>query len=138
MSEKEEILKELKDAFPLFEIEMLSTEQRGNKSLIVVKGFSQNGNIDDWYSRTVYPIWWEMISILDNYKRGLRSFRLLFVRGNQFMLHSPNVDCGDVFREFKELLYKDISGYDSMQRYVGECRDINELLEYLTTTQIWF
>ena len=63
MSEKEEILKELKDAFPLFEIEMLSTEQRGNKSLIVVKGFSQNGNIDDWYSRTVYPIWWEMISI---------------------------------------------------------------------------
>ncbi|MEE6207719.1 MAG: hypothetical protein VZR95_06675 [Alphaproteobacteria bacterium] len=68
----------------------------------------------------------------------MRNFRLLFIRNNQFMLHSPNVGCGDAFREMKRPLRKEVYSDFERQHYIGECRNIADVLEYLTLTQIWY
>lgn len=138
MNEKTKITEELKKAFPQLEISMLATKHRGDRSLIVVKGFSQSGDIDDWSVDIVYPIWWRMIEILEQYEDGMRNFRLLFIRDNQFMLHSPEVGFGNVFREFSKPLQQDVYGDFANQHYVGECQNINDVIEYLTSTQVWF
>lgn len=135
---KEPVLQALKQAFPNLEISTISTNQRGNKKLIIVKGFSEAGNIDDWSVDTVYPIWWKMIEILDKYKSNSGSFRLLFIRDNQFMLHSPNIGFGNVFRKFDKPLCKYVYGDFERQHYIGECQNINDVIEYLTSTNAWF
>ena len=132
------ILEELQQAYPKYEISSLSTQQRGNRYLIVVKGFDASGNIDDWTVNVVYPIWWNMLEILDKHEGAMRDLRLLFIRDNQFMLHSPDVGFGSVFREMTKPLHIDVYGDYERQHYVGECMNINDALEYLTTTQVWF
>ena len=79
-----------------------------------------------------------MLEILEKHEEAMRDLRLLFIRGNQFMLHSPNVGFGSVFREMNKPLYIDVYGDQERQHYVGECQDINDVLEYLTQTQVWF
>ena len=54
------------------------------------------------------------------------------------MLHSPNIGFGSVFREMNKPLYIDVYGDQERQHYVGECQNINDVLEYLTQTQVWF
>ncbi len=138
MSEKEKILKELNNAFPKLEISPFSTKQRIDRTLIVVQGFSEAGDIDDWSINIVYPIWWKMIEILERHEGGMRDFRLLFIRNNQFMLHSPDVGLGNIFKEFSKPLMKDVYGDYERQHYIGNCQNINDVIEYLTSTQIWF
>lgn len=138
MDKKAEIMEKLKNAFPNLEVSILTTNQRGDRKLIIVKGFSLEGDIDDWSINIVYPIWYKMMEILEQYEGGMRDFRLMFVRGNQFMLHSPEVGRGAVFRHFKKAVRKDVYGDEKYRHYVGECSDINDVLEYLTQTQTWF
>ncbi|MBR1604951.1 MAG: hypothetical protein IJ660_02455 [Alphaproteobacteria bacterium] len=133
-----QILVELKQAYPKYEIFALSTKQRGNRQLIVVKGFSPVGDIDDWSIDTVYPIYWEMVKLLEQHEGANHDLRFLFIRNNQFVLWSPDVGFGDVFREMKKPLHKDVYGDYAQQHYVGECKDIQDVLDYLTTTDVWF
>jgi hypothetical protein len=138
MDENTGIMEELKNAFPRLEISMLSTKQRGNRKLIIVKGFSEIGDIDDWSVDIVYPIWWKMIEILERYESAMRDFRLLFIRGNQFMFHSPYLGFGDVFGGFSKPLRKDAYGDYAHRHYIGECQNINDVMEYLTSMQVRF
>ena len=134
----QQILEELKHAFPKYEISSLPTNQRGDRQLIIVQGFDTEGSIDSWSVYVVYPIWWDMMKILEKYEGGLRDFRLMFIRGTQFLLHSPDVGCGNVFKNIEKPLFRKVYGYAEHQHYIGECRDINDVLEYLTTTTTWF
>ncbi len=134
----QQVLKELKQTYPQYKISSLATRQRGNRHLIIVRGFKNTGDIDDWSINVVYPIWWNMMEILEKHEGAMRNFRLLFIRNNQFMLHSPNVGCGDAFREMKRPLRKEVYSDFERQHYIGECRNIADVLEYLTLTQIWY
>lgn len=134
----QQILEELKQAYPKREISSLATKQRGNRWLIVIKGFDSTGDIDDWSVDTVYPIFWDMLKQLEQHEGATNDLRFLFIRNNQFVLWSPNVGFGNVFKEFKKPLHKDVYGDYAQQHYVGECKDINDVLAYLTTTDVWF
>ena len=134
----QEILEKLKQTCPDFEVSLLRTEQRGGRYLIVIQGFSAVGDIDDWSINVVNPIMWRMQDRLAEYDGGTRDFRLLFIRSNQFVLWSPDVYCGDVFAEFTKPLHKEVYGFEAQQHYIGVCKDINDVLDYLTHTQVWF
>ena len=134
----QEILEEMKQACSELEVSMLSTKQRGDRRLIVVSGFSPSGDIDDWSISVVNPLFWSMRDKLSEHKDEQGSFRMLFIRGNQFVLWSPNVGFGNVFREFDKPLHTDVYGYEAQQHYVGSCKDINDVIGYLTTTHVWF
>ena len=134
----QQVLAELQRAYPKYDISALSTKQRGERHLIVIKGFENIGDIDDWSVDMVYPILWKMLRLLEEHKEANHDLRLLFIRDNQFVLWSPDVGCGNVFREIKKPIHKDVYGDQERQHYVGECQDINDVLEYLTTTQVWF
>lgn len=140
MEEKKlnEILEELKHAFPKYDILSLPTNQRGNRQLIIVQGFDSFGSIDTWSVDVVYPIWWDMMKILEKYEGAMRDLRLMFIRGNQFLLHSPDVGLGNVFKNMDKPLHREVYGYEGHRHYIGECRDINDVLEYLASTQVWF
>ena len=138
MNKEKQILEELKQTFPQLEFLLFSTRQRGDRKLIVVRGFSAGGDLDYWSIEIVYPIWHKMLEILERYDGGMRDFRLLFVRGNQFMLHSPDVGFGAVFREFHKPISIDVYGYEDRRHYVGECQKIIDVVEYLQQTEIWF
>ncbi|MBR3662313.1 MAG: hypothetical protein IKN67_03425 [Alphaproteobacteria bacterium] len=133
-----QILDELKSAYPKYDISSCLTQQRGDRYLIIVKGFDDVGDIDDWSVDTVYPIWWNMVHILETHEEAMRDLRLLFIRNNQFMLHSPDVGLGSVFKEFKKPLHKEVYGDYAHMHYIGECQDINDVLDYLTQTHVWF
>ena len=140
MKEKQvqQILEELKQAYPRYDISTLPTKQRGNRYLIIVNGFRDEGDIDDFSVDIVYLIRWGMLDILEEQNDAMRDLRLLFIRGNQFVLYSPDVGCGNAFKEFKKPLHKEVYGYFQHQHYVCECQNINDVLEYLTTTDVWF
>lgn len=129
----------LRQAFPAYEVSSLSTQQRGNKYLLVVKGFASGGCIDDWSVGVVYPLFSDMRKVLEQYKNALRYVRLLFVRDNQFVFYTQNTGwSGDIFREMSETLHYESYGYEEYQHYVGECLNIDDVLTYLTTTNVWF
>lgn len=132
------VLEKLKKNFPELEFAAYSTNQRGKRKLITVRGLSSNQDIDYWVINTVYPVWRKMVEIIQKYKKGMSNFRLMFVQDNQFMLHSPDVGCGNVFVEFFKPINIEVYGYYEKQHYVGECYDINEVIEYLTQTKIRF
>ena len=134
----QEILEKLKQTCPDLEVSMLQTKQRGDRRLIVIQGFSATGDIDDWSINVVNPIMWRMQDKLAEYDGGMLDFRMLFIRGNQFVLWSPDVHFGDVFAEFTKPLHKEVYGYEAQQHYIGGCSDINDVLDYLTHTQVWF
>ena len=134
----QQILDELRQAHPMYDISALPTKQRGNKQLIVVKGFKNEGNIDSWSISIIYPLQWDMWNILEKNEGATGSLRLLFIRENQFVFYSPDTGCGNVFEEMKKPLHVDVYGGYEHQHYIGECLDINDILEYLSTTQIWF
>ena len=136
--EIQEILEEMKQACSEFEVSMLPTKQRGDRRLLVVSGFSPSGDIDDWSINVVNPIFWRMRDKLAEHEGGQRDFRVLFIRSNQFVLWSPDVCWGNVFREFDKPLHTDVYGYEAQQHYVGLCKDINDVIHYLTNTQVWF
>ena len=138
MEREKKLLEELKSAYPRYEISMLPTKQRGDRKLVVVKDLEDAGDVDDWTVDRMYPVWWHMRDILANYENGMRDFRLLFICDNQFMLWSPDVGTGNVFREFKKPLRKEVYGYEAQQRYIGECKSIQDVIDYLTETTIWF
>jgi hypothetical protein len=140
MEEKnvQQVLNALKRFYPELDVSILPTKQCDGRWLVVVKGFADEGDIDFWSIQIIYPIWWTMVDILKDFKDGLSQFRLLFVRGNQFLLHSPDVGRGDVFREMKKGLCKDTYGHESLRHYVGQSIDINDVLTYLTETEVWF
>ena len=135
----QQILENLRQAFPKYEISSLLTKQRGKKYLIIVKGFDAiDSNIDDWSTKIVYPIWWDMMKILETHEEGICNLRLMFIRDNQFLLHSPDVGCGNVFRNMEKPLFRNVYGYAEHQHYICQCQNINDVLEYLTQTQIRF
>lgn len=134
----QKILEELKRAYPKYEISAHSTQQRGGKYLFVVGGFGAVGDIDDWFLQEVSPFYWEMLKFLEQRVDVRKYIRLLFVRGNQFALYSPDIGCGNVFREMEKIHHEDCFGYYENQYYIGACLNISDVLEYLTTTKVWF
>ena len=134
----QQILDRLKQAYPQYEISSLSTKQRGGRHLIIIKGFTDNSDIDDWSIDIVYPVMWKMMTIFEKYEDAMRCLRLLFIRNNQFVFHSPDVGKGNAFKEMQKPVNVDVYGNYERQHYVGQSRDINDVLEYLTTTQVWF
>ena len=135
----QQILEELRQAYPGYEISALPTQQRGGKYLFIVKGFASGGDIDDWSVDVVYPLFSDMREVLKQNKNALIYGRLLFVRDNQFVFYTPDT-CwsGNIFREMKETLHYESYGYEEYRHYIGECLNIDELLTYLTTTNVRF
>lgn len=140
MKEKQvqQILEELKQTFPMYDISPLPTQQRGNRQLIVVKGFKNEGSLDAWAVGVIYPLRWKMLLILEKYEGATRDLRLLFIRENQFVLYSPDIGYGNVFKEMKKPLRVGVYGDFEHQRYIGECETIDDVIEYLTTNTNWF
>lgn len=134
----QQIVEKLKRAYPKYEISFLATQQRGGRYLITVKGFDAAGDIDDWSVDVVYPVFKGMQELLEQQEDALKYVRLLFIRDNQFMLHSPDVGCGSAFKKMEKPLYVECYGYCENQYYVGECLDIADVLAYLTTMSVCF
>lgn len=134
----QQILDELKQAFEGYEISVVSTRQRGGKCLFVVSGFSAAGEIDAWPIEEVRPLYREMQAFLKQRMDVLKYARLLFVRGTQFVFYSPDIGGGSVFRKMETLHNLECYGYEHSQYYVGACLNIDDVVEYLTTTDVWF
>lgn len=134
----QQILEELKQAYPEYEISSLTTKQRGDKYLFVIKGFDSAGDIDEWSINIVYPAFADIQKFLDQRENTLKNLRLLFVRGNQFVFYTPDIGQGNVFREMTQALHTECYGLYERQHYIGECLNINDVLSYLTTTNVWF
>ena len=132
----QQILEELKKAYPNYDISSRLAQR--NRYLIIIKGFNFVGNIDDWSVDLIYPIWWNMMDILAKHEGAMRNLRLLFIRDNQFVLHSPDVGMGSVFKKFKKPLRMDVYGDYERQHYVGECQNINDVLDYLIQIRGYF
>ena len=134
----QQILEELKQAYPMYDISTLSTKQRENRQLIVVKGFKNEKSIDAWTVGIIYTLRWNMLKILNKHEGATRDLRLLFIRENQFVLYSPDTGRENVFKEIEKPLRVSVYGEAEHQHYIGECDDINDVIEYLTTTTNWF
>ncbi len=134
----QKILEELKQVYPKYEVSALPTQQRGGRYLFVVSGFGTLGDIDDWFLQEVSPFYREMLKFLEQRVDVWKYIRLLFVRGNQFVLYSPDMGLGNVFYKMEKAHQEDCFGYYENQYYIGECLNINDVLEYLTTTKVWF
>ena len=133
----QQLLEELKLAYPKYEISSLATQQRSGAFLFVVKGFDLNGDIDDWSVDVVYPLFSKMRGLLNQREEGMGCVRLLFVRDKQFVFYSPDFGLGNVFREMTRLSSLDCYGVLEFQHYVGEAFNIDDVLEYLITTKVW-
>ena len=134
----EELLEKLKSSYAEYEISILPIKQQVARWLVVVNDSHQTGDLDDWSIDVIRPIGRAMADILGKYEGGLIDFRLLFIRCNQFVLWSPDVGTGNAFAEFKKPLKTSVYGYESHQHYVGECQDIQDVLNYLTGTSVWY
>ena len=134
----QQILEGLRQAYPKYEISSLPTRQRGGKYLFVIKGFDPAEDIDEWSINIVYPAFADMQKFLDQRENTLKNVRLLFVCGNQFVFYTPDIGRGNVFREMKQALHLECYGLYERQHYIGECSNIDDVLNYLTTTNVWF
>ena len=136
MEEKiQQILDGIKEAYPKLEVSVLPTKRRGDMRLIVIKGFDDKGDIDDWSEDIVCPILWDTVKpLIDELEEGWKHFRVIFVRDNEFVLHSPDVGFGNVFAEMHEPVQVSAFGYEEWHHYVGESRQIQEVLDFLTQT----
>lgn len=137
MDKKIEIMKELEQTFPLMQFLRFQTKQSGNTELLGILEFSPRRDIDYWTVEVVYPIAKRIQEILQ--KHDYDGFRLMFIKDNQFVLYSPDVGCGSVFREYDKPIYSiDVWGYKEQQHYVGVCQNIMDVVEYLKQTTICF
>ncbi len=131
-------MEELKKAYPKHEISSLPTQQRGGRYIFVIRGFSSAGDIDEWSINAVYPVFSDIRRFLEQCENALKYVRLLFVRGNQFVFYTPDIGQGNVFRKMEETLHLECYGLLERQHYIGECYNINDVIDYLTTTDVWF
>lgn len=137
MNKKAEIMKELEQTFPSLEFLLFSTKQHDNKELIGIIGFSGRGNSVYWSIEVVSPLAKRMHEILQ--KHEYDNFRLMFIRGNQFVLYSPDTGCGNVFREYDKPIQIDVYNFiKEQQYYIGACHNIVDVVDYLKHTTICF
>ena len=134
----QQILEELRKVYPEYEISALLTQQKRGRYLFVISNFASGEDIADWAVYTVSPVYQEMFRFFEQRIDARKYIRLLFVRSNQFVLYSPDIGRGSVFRKMEKAHYRECFGYHENQYYVGECLNIEDVLEYLTTTDVWF
>ena len=136
----QQILDGIKVAFPKFEVSVLSTKRRGDLRLIVIKGFDDECDIDDWSENVVYPILSDTVKpLIDGLEKGWRHFRVIFIRDNEFVLYSPDVGLGNIFARMHQPVHVEGFGYEEWHHYVGESRQIQGVLDFLTQTpEIYF
>lgn len=133
-----QILEELKQAYPNLEFSVLPTQRHNGMKLVVIKGFDDNSekDIDDWSVDVVYPILWGTIMPLAEKYEAMRYVRFIFIRGTEFVLHSPDVGLGSVFACLRKPIdiHVVVFGSEKRRHYVGECQKINDVIDFLTNT----
>lgn len=131
---------ELKKAFPKYDISTRETKQRSKLKLILFQGFTTVQGLDDWALDVINNFWWKkIVKLFDKHKGATQQFRILFIKENQFVLYSNYEYLGGKLCEARiPISNLDQNGLEENMYWMGECKDINDLLTFLTTTKEHF
>jgi len=127
-----QLLEAVRDACPDAEFSLLTTMQRGDKMLLLVKS-SHMGNIDAWGFSKGSDLWWSVIYPATEKLGVSGSIRTLFVLSDtEFVLYAPALGIfGGVFGDLKKPVSYEVHGGEWHQYYVGTCQHINDVIDYL-------
>ena len=128
----QQMLDELQQACPKYEISIRTTQRRGDVRLIVIQGFSSHGDIDSWAVDVVSPIWWDIVLKCVEKHKLEGNLRTLFIRENQFVFYSPDTGTGSVFEKMEKPVNFEVYGGEYHRYYVGECEKMEDVINYLT------
>lgn len=110
-----------------YEVEIKPTK-RPAVCLVIIKEPAKTIDLSDWSICTAFPLHTGKISHLFE-KPG--DFRTLYYCGNLFVFFSP---FNGVFSKFTEMIKYNVYGTEVNQHYVGKCKDIQKLVDFITKT----
>lgn len=119
---EEKVLTAIKEACPRdCKVSVCKTARSVN--LIIIDYRYTDVDIDEWTIERVYPLNWEIGRKITN----PGDYRLLYCCGNKFVFYSP---FEGVFSGFDDLLNYEVFDNEFQHKYVGECREITNLVTY--------
>ena len=126
-----QLLEAVRDACPDAEFSLLSTMQRGDKMLLLIKGVG--GNLDNWGFSEGSDLWWGVIRPITEKLKINGSIRTLFVLSDtEFVLYAPALGIfGGVFGDMKKPVSYEVYGNEWHQYYAGTCQRVEDVIDYL-------
>lgn len=126
-----QLLEAVRNACPKAEISLLSTMQRGDKMLLLIKG--AGGNLDNWGFSEGADLWWSVIHPTADKLKINGSIRTLFILSDtDFVLYAPALGIyGGVFGDMKKPIKYEVYGGEWHQYYVGKCQRVDDVIDYL-------
>ncbi len=123
----ENLLEAIKQVCSL-DISILST--RRQIFLMVIKyPYQENFELNEWAIVNICPLHWDKINPL--IKKHSLPIRCLYCYDNNFVLFSPDLG-RDILGNVKIPIDYNSYGFENNHHYVGDCRDINQLISFLT------
>lgn len=126
-----QLLQAVRDACPKAEVSLLTTMQRGDKMLLVVKGAL--GALDAWGFSTGSDLWWSVIHPATEKLKISGSIRTLFILSDtDFILYAPALGIyGGVFGDMKKPIGFEVYGDEWHRYYAGRCENVDDVINYL-------
>jgi len=126
-----QLLEAVRDACPKAEVSLLSTMQRGDKMLLLIKGVG--GNLDNWGFSEGSDLWWGVIRPTTEKLKINGSVRTLFILSDtEFVLYAPALGIfGGVFGDMKKPVHCEVYDSEWHQYYVGKCQQVKDVIDYL-------
>lgn len=121
----------LQKACPSCEFSLLSTMQRGDKMLLMVKG--NVGSLASWEYGRGSELWWDIIQPTAE-KLGIKGdIRTLFILSDtEFVFYAPVLGIrGGVFGDMKKPVRYEAVGDEYHRHYLGECQTVTDVINYL-------
>lgn len=122
------LLKAVKDVCPeAYDVKIKQTQKK-TVHLVIITEPPRTVDIHDWSISSVYPFHRNKICPLFD-KPG--DIRTLYCCGNRFVFFSP---FNGVFKNFAGMIEYDGYGSEETLRYVGRCKNIDDLVAFITQT----
>ena len=125
------LLSDLQRDCPGYDFSAFDPQRSRDLWLLVIKDPSETGDIEDWSINVVYPLREnKIIPILKRYNAQYKC-RVMFRRGDQFVLYSM---WPEVFSHFGEEVACEWCGSDEDLHCMGENPHIEAIIAYLQNT----
>ncbi len=129
--DQELLLSDLRRDCPGYEFSAFDTQNLCDLRLLVIKDPGEAGDIDDWLVNVVYPLRKNKIKPIMKQYNAQYKCRVMFRRGDQFVLYSM---WPEVFSHFGEEVACEWCGSDEDLHCMGENPHVDAIIEYLQNT----